>query len=81
MRKFNIIFLISSIVLVFVLLYSLLNTVVSIKYEIDEVRCLSNSVHIDAAESYLRGQITLLKYFIYYVLITIVFVMIYLFKK
>lgn len=63
------------------LVYSVINTKVSLKYEIEEIRYFTNTVNIDLAEHYLLGQIEILRYFICYVFVNIAFLIISILKK
>ena len=76
MKAVKIIYCIASVMLLFLLAYGIINTYVSLKYEIDQIRWFANEVDIDVAESYLRGQIEILYCFLCYVLINVVFLLV-----
>ena len=88
MKKWiNIIWLIISIAVLMLVLYMILNTMVSYKYEIDERRILGKLIQgfdfitLDVASGYLKGTILTLKGFALYVLINMIFIVATLFVK
>lgn len=81
MKIVKILFILASILLAFFLGYAILNTYVSLKYEIDEIRWLTDKVHIDIAEEYLKGQIGILQSFLFYVFINVILWIISLFVR
>lgn len=81
MKIFKTIYIIFSILLLSLLIFNIINTTISIKYEIDEVRWFTDEINIDKAKEYLCGQIEILHYFLYYVLLNIVFLIISIYKK
>ena len=75
------IYLIVSILLLSLLIFNIINTTISIKYEIDEVRWFTDEINIDRAREYLYGQIEILHYFLYYVLVNVLFLIVSIYKK
>lgn len=73
MKIAKIVFLVTSVLLAFLLMWSIINTRVSLKYEIDEVRCFGETVHIDLARGYILQIISTLRVFLFYVLTTVVY--------
>lgn len=73
MKIAKIVFLVISVLLAFLLMWSIINTRVSLKYEIDEVRYLGETVHIDLARGYILQIISTLRVFLFYVLTTVVY--------
>ena len=80
MKTAKIIFIIISIGLALFLAYSIINTGVSLKYEIDERSIWVDTISIDWGRQYLLGLINTLHIFFFYVAITIVFLTICLIK-
>ena len=75
------IYLIVSILLLSLLIFNIINTTICIKYEIDEVRWFTDEINIDRAREYLYGQIEILHYFLYYVLVNVLFLIVSIYKK
>jgi hypothetical protein len=78
MKIFKILFLFISIALALLIGYSIINSLVSYKYEIEGQY---DKVSIKIAGDYLMSQVWCLRYFLYYVLVNIVFLLISLFYK
>jgi uncharacterized protein YggT (Ycf19 family) len=79
MKWIRIIFLIVSIVLSLIIIYAIINSWVSYKYEIEE--SFNDKVDIQWASGYLLSLIECLKYFLYYVIVTIIYLLISMFSK
>lgn len=71
MKIAKIVFLVISVLLAFLLMWNIIDTRVSLKYEIDEVR--GETVHIDLARGYILEIISTLRVFLFYVLTTVVY--------
>jgi uncharacterized protein YggT (Ycf19 family) len=86
-KRIKIIWLIISAATLILVIYMLLNTMVSYKYEISERRIIGklirgyDSVPIEVAAEYLNGEILVLKGIAMYIGINIVFIVIMLFVK
>ena len=76
MKIVKVIYLILSIILVLFLVFNIVDSYVSLKYEIYEYRILFNKefVPTERAEEYILRLIRTLKFFLYYVLITVVLI-------
>ena len=83
MKSVKIIFLFLSVLLVFILIFYIIDTQVSLKYEIYEYRILFDDkfVPTERAEDYLLRVVRVLKFFLYYVLATILLIIISFFLK
>lgn len=88
MRKWiKIIWLIISVIAFILVILMIINTLVSYKYEISERMILGNmmrgfdSVPIEVAAGYLKGTLLVLKGFVLYIGINILFITITLFVK
>jgi hypothetical protein len=80
MKWIRIIFFIGSIVVLFLIVYAIVNTMVSYKYEIEEPSKL-NQIDIELAKGYLNSRITWLWYFFSYVGINVLFLLVSIFYK
>ena len=81
MKKARIIFLIFSILLSLLTVNSIVNSYISLKYEIDEVRWMTDCIHIDTAKDFLLLAIEFMYIFLSYVLVTIIYLVCSFFKK
>ncbi len=83
MKFIKLVYLIVSIGVVLILILSIMDNYVSLKYEIYEYRILfdKNNIPTERAEGYLLRVISILKFFLYYVLTTILLIIISLFHK
>jgi hypothetical protein len=74
MKWVRIVFITVSIILSLVIIYAIVNSGVSYKYEIKEN--ISGKIDILWASGYLLSLIEWLKYFLYYIIITVVYLLI-----
>lgn len=81
MKRTKIIFLVASIIVLCIVIFYIINTKVSLKYEIEEIRYMTNTVNIDLAKQYLLEQIKLLHYFGIYIFVNIIFLLFFICKK
>lgn len=81
MKTATIVFIGISLLLALFIGFCIVNTYISLKYEIDEVRWLGKTVSINVAESYLKLVLENLYYFLAYVLANTAFLIILLFKE
>lgn len=81
MKRTKIIFLVASIIVLCIVIFYIINTKVSLKYEIEEIRYMTNTVNIDLAKQYLLEQIKLLQYFGIYIFVNIIFLLFFICKK
>jgi uncharacterized protein YggT (Ycf19 family) len=79
MKWIRIIFLIISIILSLIIIYAIINSWVSHKYEI-EGRA-GDLVDIQWVEEWMLSTIMCLKYFLYYIIVTIIYLLISIFSK
>lgn len=80
MKWVRIIFFIGSIVVLFLIVYAIVNSMVSYKYEIEEPPKL-NQIDIELAKGYLNSIITWLWCFFSYVGINVLFLLVSIFYK
>lgn len=80
MKWIRIAFLITSIAILLIIVYAIINSMVSYKYEIEEPPKLYK-INIEFAAGYLKSHITWLWYFLGYVAISIIFLAISIFSK
>lgn len=80
MKIAKIIFIILSVSLALLISYAIINTYVSLKYEIDEASIWSDTISINLGRQYLLEVIDTLRVFLCYVLATTVFLIICLAK-
>ena len=81
MKRIKFIFLIISIIFLCLVILIIIDTYISLKYEIEEIYHLTDTVSIDLAKQYLLEQIEILYYLGSYIFITIVFILFTIFKK
>ena len=83
MRYIKLVYLFVSIGVVLLLILCIVDNYVSLKYEIYEYRILfdKNNIPTERAEGYLLRVISILKFFLYYVLTTILLIIISFIRK
>ena len=79
MKWVRIIFIIVSIILSLVIIYAIINSSVSYQYEIKEN--FSGKIDIQWASGYLLSLIEWLKYFLGYIVLTILYLIVSMLKK
>ena len=79
MKRIRIIFIIVSIIISLIIIYAIINGLISYKYEIEGR--IGDKVDIQWVANLLLEKITLLKIYLGYVIVTIIYLMISIFCK
>ena len=79
MKRIRIIFIIVSVILSLIIIYAIINSWVSHKYEIEGR--IGDMVDIQWVEEWMFNTIEWLKYFLIYVIITIIYLLVSVFSK